>query len=219
MDSEALAAAVSFAGLVTLNTVATRAIARNDGLTRAQMAMQVLLTWTVPVLGAIVCMMVSLEPDVRPPPSKGDEMEAVEHLGEPRTARPRRLKSTAGVQCAHHPGEVTHMRTLLPLLLAATLALAVPRDARAAAEKFEGTLPATVEGTLVIDVPADEVEENEERIALATLTVDGREYALEIPEALAAKVPAGGGTVSVTLGEESLEFGFPTYKVTAVEAK
>jgi hypothetical protein len=111
------------------------------------------------------------------------------------------------------------MRALLTSLsLACALALATPA-ARAAAEKFEGALPATVEGTIVIDVPADEVEENEERIALATLTVDGKEYALEVPEALAAKVPAGGGKASVTLGEESEEFGFPTYKVTAVETR
>jgi hypothetical protein len=40
-----------------------------------------------------------------------------------------------------------------------------------------------------------------------------------VPEALAAKVPAGGGGASVTLAEESEEFGFPTYKVTAVETK
>ena len=111
------------------------------------------------------------------------------------------------------------MRSFLSLLLAAAFALAVSSEARAAAEKFEGMLPATVEGTIVIDVPADEVEENEDRIALATLIVDGRQYALEVPEALAAKVPAGGGKVSVTLGEESEEFGFPTYKVTAVEVR
>ncbi|MGH8030048.1 MAG: hypothetical protein ACREO3_08945 [Arenimonas sp.] len=111
------------------------------------------------------------------------------------------------------------MRPILPLFLAAALALAVPSMARAAAEKFEGALPATVEGQLVIDVGADEVEENEERIALGTLTADGHEYAVEVPEALAAKVPAGGGAASVTLGEESEEFGFPTYKVTGVELR
>jgi hypothetical protein len=111
------------------------------------------------------------------------------------------------------------MRPFLPLLLAAALALAAPQDARAgAAEKFEGTLPATVDGTLVIDVPAEDVEENEERIAFGTLTVDGHEYAVEVPEELAAKVPAGGA-VHVTLGEESEEFGFPTYKVTALESR
>ena len=110
------------------------------------------------------------------------------------------------------------MRPFLPLLLAAACALATP-PVRAAAEKFEGALPATVEGQLVIDVPADEVEENEERIAFGTLTVGGKEYAVEVPEAMAAKVPAGGGAASVTLGEESEEFGFPTYKVTAVETR
>src|SRR5688572_26189208 len=111
------------------------------------------------------------------------------------------------------------MRPILPLLLAAALALAVPSAARAAAEKFEGTLPATVEGRLVIDVPADEVEENDERVAFGTLIVDGHEYAVEVPEALAAKVPEGGGAASVTLAEESEEFGFPTYKVSGVETK
>ena len=111
------------------------------------------------------------------------------------------------------------MRPFLPLLLAVALALAAPGPARAAAEKFEGALPATVEGRVVIDVTADEVEENDDRIAFATLIHEGREYALEVPEALAAKVPAGGGTVSVTLAEESEEFGFPTYKVTALEVR
>jgi hypothetical protein len=111
------------------------------------------------------------------------------------------------------------MRTFLPLFVAAAIALAAPDESRAAAEKFEGALPATVEGQVVIDVAADEVEENDERIALGTLTADGKEYALEVPEALAAKVPAGGGTASVTLGEESEEFGFPTYKVTALDVR
>jgi hypothetical protein len=111
------------------------------------------------------------------------------------------------------------MRPFLPLLLAAAFALGASGPVRAAAEKFEGALPATVEGRVVIDVPADEVEENDDRIAFATLTVDGREYALEVPEALAAKVPAGGGDARVTLGEESEEFGFPTYKVTALDVR
>lgn len=111
------------------------------------------------------------------------------------------------------------MRPILPLLLAAAFALAAPSPSRAAAEKFEGALPATVEGRVVIDVSADEVEENDDRIAFATLTVDGREYALEVPEALAAKVPAGGSAASVTLAEESEEFGFPTYKVSALEVR
>lgn len=111
------------------------------------------------------------------------------------------------------------MRTILPLFVAATIALAAPTAARAAAGKFAGALPATVEGRLVIDVAADELEENDERIALGTLIVEGKGYAVEVPEALAAKVPEGGSDASVTLGEESGEFGFPTYRVTAVETR
>jgi hypothetical protein len=110
------------------------------------------------------------------------------------------------------------MRAFLTCLcLTATLALVAPRDCRAAAEKFEGTLPATVEGNLVIDEPAEAVEEGESPIAIGTLTVDGKEYSVEIPGDLAAKVPAGGGKASVTLGTESEEFGYPTYTVTAVD--
>jgi hypothetical protein len=108
------------------------------------------------------------------------------------------------------------MRMFLPLIVAAALALPAAPDARAAAEKFEGDLPATLKGNLVIDEPAEAVEDGAEAIAIGTLTVGDKEYSVEVPEALAAKVPAGGGAASVTLAEESEEFGYPTYKVTAV---
>ena len=108
------------------------------------------------------------------------------------------------------------IRVLLSALLALALLAATPAVA-AKAQKFAGTLPVTVDGSLLIEVSANEVEENTERVAFGTLTVDGKEYAVEVPEALAAKVPAKGGKVRITLGRESLEFGFPTYKVSALE--
>jgi len=111
------------------------------------------------------------------------------------------------------------MRPFLPLFVAAAFALAAPTETRAAAEKFEGALPATVDGNLVIDEPAEAVAEGEEAIAIGTLTVGEHEYSVEVPEALAKKVPEGGGAASVTLAEESEEFGYPTYKVSAVEVK
>lgn len=111
------------------------------------------------------------------------------------------------------------MRPFLPLLVAAAFALAAPTESRAAAEKFEGALPATVEGQLVIDEPAEAVEDGGEAIAIGTLTVGEHEYSVEVPGAMAAKVPEGGAAASVTLAEESEEFGYPTYKVSAVEVK
>jgi hypothetical protein len=51
--------------------------------------------------------------------------------------------------------------------------------------------------------------------------VDGKEYAVEVPDALVqtAKLPAEGGPVKATLGEETEEFGFPVYRVTALESR
>jgi hypothetical protein len=111
---------------------------------------------------------------------------------------------------------------LSSLLLSATLTFGLASQAHAgAAEKFEGALPATLEGQLVIEVPAAEVEENDENVAFGSLVVGGKEYAVEVPDALlqSAKVPAEGGDVKATLGEETEEFGFPMYRVTALELR
>ena len=87
MDPSWLVAAVSIAGLVALDIVATVAVVRNDGLSKGQKAMQVVLAWAVPVLGAIVCLMFAREPD-RSNADPEDEVEAVLDLMD---RRPRDL--------------------------------------------------------------------------------------------------------------------------------
>lgn len=111
---------------------------------------------------------------------------------------------------------------LTSILLAFALGLAASPVALAGgADKFEGTLPAQVDGTLLIEVPP-EADEDGAVYAYGTLTADaGGDYSVEIPEAVltAAGLPADGGAVKATLGEETEEFGFPMYRVTALEKK
>jgi hypothetical protein len=113
-------------------------------------------------------------------------------------------------------------RFLTSVLLVLALGLAAAPTARAGgADKFEGTLPAQVGGTLVIEVQP-EADEDGAVFAYGTITADaGGDYSVEIPEAVltAAKLPAEGGPVKATLGEETEEFGFPMYRVTALEKK
>ena len=42
--------------VLALDAIATRAVLRDDGSTPAQKAMQLVLSWAVPVLGAILCL-------------------------------------------------------------------------------------------------------------------------------------------------------------------
>ena len=113
-------------------------------------------------------------------------------------------------------------RIVSSVLLAAALALGLPTAAVAGgADKFEGTLPAQVDGALVIEVQP-EADEDGAVFAYGTVTTDaGANYSVEIPEAVltAAGLPADGGAVKATLGEETEEFGFPMYRVTALEKK
>lgn len=113
-------------------------------------------------------------------------------------------------------------RFLSPVLLVLALTLGGPSDAVAGgADKFEGTLPAQVEGSLVIEVQP-EADEDGAVFAYGTVTADaGGDYSVEIPEAVltAAGLPADGGAVKATFGEETEEFGFPMYRVTALEKR
>jgi hypothetical protein len=113
-------------------------------------------------------------------------------------------------------------RPLTALLLAIALAYAASTAALAGgADTFEGALPAQVEGTLAIEVPP-EADEDGAVFAYGTLTTEaGASYAVEIPEAVltAAGLPADGGATRATLGEETEEFGFPMYRVTALEKR
>ena len=113
-------------------------------------------------------------------------------------------------------------RIVSSVLLAAALALGLPSTALAGgADKFEGTLPAQVDGTLVIEVQP-EADEDGAVFAYGTITADaGGDYSVEIPEAVltAGNLPPDGGPVKATFGEETEEFGFPMYRVTALEKK
>jgi hypothetical protein len=113
-------------------------------------------------------------------------------------------------------------RLLTSVLLAFALAVTTSPTALAGgADKFEGTLPAQVEGTLVVEVQP-EADEDGAVYAYGTITADaGGDYSVEIAEAVltAAGLPADGGPVKATLGEETEEFGFPMYRVTALEKK
>jgi hypothetical protein len=112
-------------------------------------------------------------------------------------------------------------RFLASLSLALALAFATPAALAGGADKFEGTLPADMAGTLAIEV-APEADEDGQRYAYGTLTADaGGDYAVEIPEAVltASGLPADGGAVTATLGEETEEFGFPMYRVTKLEKR
>jgi len=114
------------------------------------------------------------------------------------------------------------MRAFLTCLcLAAAFALAAPSTALAGnAETYEGTLPADLDGDLLIEV-APEADEDGALFAYGTLTAGGKDYAVEIPGAVLASagLPAEGGAVKATLGEMTEEFGFPMYRITALSKR
>jgi hypothetical protein len=105
---------------------------------------------------------------------------------------------------------------LVRLLSLVLLALAAPAAAQDAL-----TLPATLEGTLVIEVPAAEVENNDTQSNYGTLTVDGVDYAVDVPTPVLEKsgLPAAGGAVKATLGSGDDGDGFMVYTVTALETR
>jgi hypothetical protein len=103
------------------------------------------------------------------------------------------------------------------MLAAALLAFAFAAPASAQ----DLALPATLEGTLVIEVPAVEIENNDTQSNYGTLTVDGVEYAVDVPSPVLEKsgLPAEGGAVKATLGSGDDGDGFMVYTVTALEKR
>jgi hypothetical protein len=107
------------------------------------------------------------------------------------------------------------MRLACLAAFAAALAFAAPAPAQDLA------LPATLEGHLVIEVPAAEVENNDTQSNYGTLTADGVDYAVDVPTPVLEKagLPAEGGEVKATLGSGDDGDGFMVYTVTALEKK
>lgn len=106
------------------------------------------------------------------------------------------------------------------------LALVVGAGAHAQdgiADTFEGALPATLEGTLVIEVPAADVENNDTDSNYGILAVGSREYMVDVPTPVleAAKLPAEGAAVRATLVEADDSFGlpFPVYRIGRLERR
>jgi hypothetical protein len=104
--------------------------------------------------------------------------------------------------------------------LALSLAFVAPAFAQDA-DPNALALPATLEGTLVIDVPAAEIENNDTQSNYGTLTVDGVDYSVDVPTPVLEKaaLPAEGGAVRATLGSGDDGDGFMVYTVTALETR
>ena len=97
---------------------------------------------------------------------------------------------------------------------AAVLAFAAPALAQ------DLTLPATLEGNLVIEVPAAEVENNDTQSNYGTLHTDDGDYSVDVPTPVLEKCGcADGGEVKATLGSGDDGDGFMVYTVTALEKK
>jgi hypothetical protein len=106
------------------------------------------------------------------------------------------------------------MRPVRLASLAITLAIAAPAFAQDLA------LPATVEGNLVIEVPASEVEDNTTQSNYGTLTAGDTQYSVDVPTpVLEACGCADGGDVKATFGSGDDGDGFMVYTVTALEKK
>ena len=107
-----------------------------------------------------------------------------------------------------------------------SLALATAPGARAQdgrTDTYAGALPATLEGRLVIEVPAADVENNDTDSNYGTLTVGDQEYMVDVPTRVldAAKLPAAGADVRATLVEADDSFGlpFPVYRIGKLERR
>ena len=106
------------------------------------------------------------------------------------------------------------MRLVRLAFLALAFAVAVPALAQDLA------LPATLEGSLVIEVPAAEVEDNDTQSNYGTLTADGMDYAVDVPTPVLEKCGcADGGEVKATLASGDDGDGFMVYTVSALEKK
>jgi hypothetical protein len=103
-------------------------------------------------------------------------------------------------------------------LFAAAL-LAFSLAAPAAAQDL--TLPATLEGNLVIEVPASDIEDNTTQSNFGTLTVGDTQYSVDVPTPVLEKsgLPPEGGEVKATLASGDDGDGFMVYTVSALEKK
>jgi hypothetical protein len=77
-------------------------------------------------------------------------------------------------------------------------------------------LPATLDGTLEIDVPPGDDADDGGTVAFGVFNSDGNDYTVELTAELYAKAP-DGGPVRITLGSVRHNLGFPVYLVTALE--
>jgi hypothetical protein len=110
--------------------------------------------------------------------------------------------------------------------LFAAFALAFASGTRAQdgkADPYPGTLPATLEGRLVIEVPAADVDNNETDSNYGTLTVGSQEYAVDVPTPVldAAQLPDDGADVRATFVEADDSFGlpYPIYRIGKLERR
>lgn len=82
------------------------------------------------------------------------------------------------------------------------------------------SLPATLEGDLVIDVAEGDVEEDgTSEFNAATLTVNGEEILVEVGGSIlqSAGLPESGGKVRATLSSKTEEYGVTVYVVSSLE--
>ena len=81
------------------------------------------------------------------------------------------------------------------------------------------SLPATVEGMLVVDVAEGDVDdEGTSEFNFGTLTVGDDEFLVEVGGSLlqSAGVPETGANVRATLGSKTEQYGATTYRITSL---
>jgi hypothetical protein len=91
------------------------------------------------------------------------------------------------------------------------------------ADRYPGALPATVEGRLVIEVPAADVENNDTDSNYGMLTVGEHEYMVDVPTPVldAAALPDEGADVRATLVAADDGFGLPVpvYRIGSIDKR
>jgi hypothetical protein len=108
-------------------------------------------------------------------------------------------------------------RILAGTWLALALLLgAGPAGADAPPAPVADVFPATLEGTLEIDVPPDGHIDDGGTVAFGVFNSGGNDYTVELTAKMYAKAP-DGGAVRITLGSVRHNLGFPVYLVTALE--
>jgi hypothetical protein len=123
-----------------------------------------------------------------------------------------------------HMGVSMHAKILAVLLASSILigcgsAETDSSDSGAASVSLE-SLPATLEGDLVIDVAEGDVEEDgTSEYNAATLTVNGEEILVEVSGSIlqSAGLSEAGGKVRATLSSKTEEYGVTVYVVSSLE--